>query len=263
MYNLIKQNREIIFLLVRREFLQRSRGSILGVGWNIITPILTVLVFGLVFGQIFQQKWGNSNVEGGINFAVPLFVGLVCFNFFSEVVTRSSSLISAHSNFIKKVPIQVEILSVIITISSLVFMLFGTAALVVFLPFTDWGFHRTFVWVPVIMIPFVLLTLGLSWTICALGVFLKDISQVLPPIMTAAFFLSPIIYPIDSLSGTLKSVVYMNPITYVVEELRNVLVFGNNPDMSHLTIFYLVSIAIALIGKLIISKLKEEFADEL
>jgi len=253
----------VVWLLVRRELNARHRGSIVGFSWNFISPMLMVIVFAAVFGQIFQQKWGQQEVGGGLNFAIPLFIGLLIFNFYSEVLVRSCSIIQNNSIYIKKVPFKVEILNVANLIAALIVLLFGIMVLFVLIEFSDWDYSFNALWALLILVPFCLMVLGLSWMLAACSVYVRDIVQILPPVMTASFFLSPVFYPVSSLGGVLKDIVYINPITFVIEEIRQVILNDSAPNFFGLAVYSLISLTILFLGLFLFNRLKKGFADEI
>ena len=121
----------------------------------------------------------------------------------------------------------------------------------------------TALYLPLIFIPLALLILGLSWGLASLGVYLRDISQVIGIFTTVLLFLSPIFYPVNALPEVYQHLLYLNPLTPVIEQTRDVLFFGKTPDFMVLSIYWLATTLIAWLGFVWFQKTRKGFADVL
>ena len=252
----------LIRVSTRREVLGRYQGSLLGLFWSFFTPLFMLAIYTFVFSVVFNARWGTGN-ESRTEFALLLFAGLIVFNIFAECVTRAPSLIIANVNYVKKVVYPLEILPFTIMLSALFHGLVSLAVwmlayLVLFgLP------HWTVIYLPVILAPFLLFIMGLSWALAALGVFLRDIAQFVTSITSMLMFLSPIFYPMSALPESFRQIVMFNPLAIVIEMVRAVLYFGQTPDFVAIGAYWVVATICAWLGFALFQKTRKGFADVL
>ncbi|QUM83555.1 ABC transporter permease [Moritella sp. 28] len=253
---------ELTKSLTKREIITRYKGSILGVFWSFLTPLMMLAVYSFVFGDILQVKWhaGQDNQQPG-QFALLLFCGLMVFSLFSECINRAPSIITSNVNYVKKVVFPLEILPVVSLLSSLFnFLVSFLVWVIVYIIF--FGIPPlTILLMPLVILPLILLLNGFSYLLSAIGVFVKDVGQVTGLISTALMFLSPVFYPLSSLPSNYLYFAYINPLTLPIEALRSVAFYGQLPDES-IFIFYLpIAILFNIFGYYIFSKTKKAFAD--
>ena len=258
----VLQNNWYLFLqMLKRDIQQRYRGSQLGFIWAFIYPIMMLLVYTFVFGMVMRVKWG---VEGqdNIDFGMILFAGLLCHGFLAEVFIGAVGLISGNHQYVKKVVFPLEILSLVSIANALFHMLLGLLMLVVIFLLTGGTLHWTIIFVPIVIAPLVVFLLGASWFISVLGVYLRDLSQFMGVLVTILLFLGPIVYPFTAVPETLQAyVLWLNPLTIIVEQLRAVLLFGQLPDWSLLGIYSVLSLLSLLLGAWFFVKTRDGFAD--
>ncbi|MCU0956457.1 MAG: ABC transporter permease [Hydrogenophaga sp.] len=255
------QHRALIGALAKREILVRYKGSIFGVAWSFLTPLLTLLVFTFVFGEIFQARWGGARESGTLDFATALFAGLMVYTFFAEALSRAPSLIVGNPNFVKKVVFPVEILPLTSTLGAAFQLGMAYLLLLLMLQFSQWPVGASVALVPLILLPLIVLTQGLCWLLSALGVFVRDIGQLVQPALTALLFLSPIFYPLSSVPPALQGLFRLNPITYTVEAIRNALLHGTAPDWTTFAAFSALCAAVAWLGFAVFQWTRNGFAD--
>lgn len=254
-------HRTLLRSLVVRDIVGRYKGSVFGVLWSFLTPLLMVLVFTFVFGEIFQARWAGSPNSGGMDFASALFTGLLAYQFLSECLSRAPSLIVANANYVKKVVFPLEILPVVSVIAAVFHLLVAYAILIGLILASHWTLSLTALLVPVVLLPYIALTLGLSWAISSLGVYLRDIGQLIQPALTALLFLSPVFYPLSSVPAALQPVYLANPVTYVSETLRGVLLHQTLPDPLAWLVFTGLSLLVAWLGLSLFQATRKGFAD--
>jgi lipopolysaccharide transport system permease protein len=248
--------------MTRREVVGRYRGSVLGILWSFFNPVFMLTIYTFVFSVVFKAKWGAGS-DSKTDFAMILFAGLIVFNLFSETVTRSPSLILSNVNYVKKVVFPLEILPVVSILSSCFHTLVSIGVLILFRLIVGSGFSLTTVLFPFIIAPLLLLTLGISWFLAALGVYLRDVTQTIGLAMTALMFVSPIFFPITALPEKYRIFVFLNPLSFIIEQGREVLVFSHLPDVRGLLIYYAVGCVTALLGFAWFQKVRTGFADVL
>ncbi len=257
------QNRQLIVQMIRQEVMGRYKGSVLGLVWSFLNPVFMLVVYTFVFSVVFKARWGIGGEESKTQFAVVLFVGMIVHGLFAEVLNRAPSLILSNVNYVKKVVFPLDILPVIAmsaalfhTVISLVVLL---TAFVVFNGYLHW----TAVLTPFVLLPLVILTLGLSWMLASLGVFLRDVGQTIGIITTVMLFLAPVFYPVTMLPEELRPWLMANPLTFIIEQAREVLIWGHSPDWTGLGIYTLVAIVVAWAGYAWFQKTRKGFADVL
>lgn len=254
------RHRGLIKELVKREVIGRYKGSFMGILWSFFNPIFMLTVYTFVFSVVFKARWSaNSDSKG--EFALVLFSGLIIFNIFAECINKAPTVILYNANYVKKVVFPLEILP-FVSLGAALFH--GLISLLVWLAVYIFLFGPppvTALYLPLIILPFSLFVLGLSWTLSALGVYLRDISQFIGIVTTAILFMSPIFYPISSIPESYRQLLYMNPLTWVIEEGRNVLFWGAAPNPTVLSICTVSAIMIAWFGFALFQKTRKGFAD--
>jgi lipopolysaccharide transport system permease protein len=256
------RNRELISSLITREVVGRYRGSFMGILWSFFNPVFMLLVYTFVFSIVFKARWNIAN-DSKTEFALVLFSGLLVFNLFAECVGRAPSLILSNTNYVKKVVFPLDVLPWVTMGSALFHTLISLMvwfiAYVIFFGVP----HVTSLWLPLIILPLVLFTMGVSWALASLGVFLRDVSQFIGTVITISMFLSPIFYPATALPEEYRSLLFFNPLTPAIEMTRDVLYWGKQPDWSMLAVYMAVSAAIAWLGFAWFQKTRKGFADVL
>lgn len=258
----LRRNRELIQALVRREVLGRYQGSVLGLAWSFLHPLFMLAVYTFVFSVVFQARWpggGDSQVE----FALVLFTALLAFGIFAECVGRAPGLVLGNPNYVTKVVFPLEVLPVVSLLSAL---FHASVGLLVWL-----GFHllvrglppATALLLPLALAPLLLMTLGLSWLLASLGVFLRDVSQVVGVLTTTLMFLTPIFYAVSAVPPEYQVVMQANPLTPVIEQVRDVMLWGRGLDWAAWGLQMLLSSLLAWAGFAWFQATRKGFADVL
>lgn len=256
-------NRQLIWQMSRREVVGRYRGSVMGLAWSFFNPLLMLLVYTFVFSVVFKARWGVGVGESKTQFAIILFVGMIVHGLFSEVLLRAPTLIISNVNYVKKVVFPLEILPAVSMGAALFHSLISLLVLLIVFAMFNGFVHWTIIYLPLVLIPLVILTLGVAWILASLGVFLRDVSQTIGIITTILMFLAPVIYPVTSVPENLRPLLMMNPISFIIVQAREVLIWGHGPDWLGFVIYTLVAVAIAWIGYIWFQKTRKGFADVL
>jgi len=246
--------------LVEREFVARYRGFVLGVLWYLIVPVLTLAMYTLVFTKIFPARWAGT---GTMSFALLFFVGLIIFTVFMETVNRCVGLMKENQNYIKKVVFPVEVLPVVVIIVAMInAMISSVAALGMY--WLIFGVPPlTALLLPLMILPLILFSLGFGFFLSSLGVFIRDIGQIVTLMSTFLLFLSPIFYPLSVVPAVLRPYIYLNPLTSILEQTRGVLFRAELPDWTQYSISLTASLLIVWFGYAWFMKTKKAFADVL
>lgn len=257
----IWKNRGLVYQLTQRDISGRYRGSTMGVAWSFITPLLMLAVYTFVFSVIFKSRWGEGEQTGKAQFAIVLFVGMIVHGLFAEVVNRAPGLIQSNVNYVKKVVFPLEILP-LVTIGTALFHAFIS---ILVLAVVIVAFNESLAWtviliVPVLM-PLTVLTLGLAWFLASLGVYLRDIGQITTIITTILLFLSPVFFPISAVPKEFQVLIGLNPLTFIINQARNVLVWGNQPDWVGLLLYTAIASLAAWLGFAWFQRTRKGFSD--
>lgn len=259
----IWQQRDLLWQLVQRQVKTTYSGSMLGVFWALVRPLLLLAVYTFVFGTVFKVTFFTNRSSGTIEFALVLLAGLSLFTVFADMLARSPSLIVGNANFVKKVVFPLDLL-IVAELGSVLFH-FGLSmtVFVVFFAIHKGGIPLTALYAPVVILPFLAMTLGVAWFVSAAAVYFRDIGQITGVIISVLMFLSPIFFPISAVPEAVRDLIAFNPISYVVETVRNLFFAGLPPDLAGLGQQYLLSFVVMWLGWAWFQATRRGFADVL
>lgn len=256
------KHRSLIRQLVTREFAQRYRGSLLGPVWAVLTPLIMVTMFTFIFGVIFPSRWGTGPTTTQ-DFAIVFLCGLLVHGLFAEVIARAPGLITSNPNYVKRVIFPLEALPFIAVATAAINAGIGLTIVIL----ANLIFNQTLYWttllLPIIIGPYLLLVAGMVFFISALGVYVRDIQQFIALIVTATLFMTPIFYPIEAVPEAYRALLYWNPLTFVVEAARGLILFGRIPSLNGLAMYWLISLGVLWAGFAWFQKTRSGFADVL
>ncbi len=253
------RNRYLLGQLIKRDVLLRYRGAMFGVLWIFLSPLIMLAIFAFVFGHIFQARWPQQDL--GIPFWLILYSGLIVFNVFAEAVSRSPSSVRGYPSFVKKIIFPVSILPLVPLGAGLVHGLFNFLILLAVLGWTG-NLHGQILMFPLLLIPVLLLASGLSWFLAAWGVFIKDMTQIVPLFVQMLMFLSPVFYPVSAVPEVLRPLYLHNPLGAVIESARAVSI-GTAILWSPWLVALAIGVLAAIFGYAFFQHSREEFADAL
>ncbi len=258
------RNRKLIAKMAKREVIGRYKGSVMGLAWSFFNPVFMLVVYTFVFSEIFKSRWGGiGGDESKTQFAVLLFVGLIVLNLFSEVLNRAPGLILSNVNYVKKVVFPIEILPVIAMGTTLFHSFVSLGVLLIAVIFFNGFLSWTVMFIPFVLLPIVILSLGLSWMLASLGVFLRDVGQTISIITTVLMFLSPVFYPVTAVPERFRPFIMANPLTFIIEQARGVLIWGHVPNWTGLGIYTLLATIVVWAGYAWFQMTRKGFADVL
>jgi lipopolysaccharide transport system permease protein len=255
-------NRSLISKLAKREVLGRYRGSLLGLAWSFFTPAVMLIVYTFFFGVVFPARWPSATGSTG-EFALVLFAGLIVFNLFAECVNRAPILIVGNVSFVKKIIFPLDILSWVSLASGLFHAAVSLVVWLLFYVLIIGVPHPEILLVPIALLPFMLVLLGLGWLLGSLGVFLRDVSQVVAPLTVAFMFLSPIFYPLETLKGVMHTLVSASPLTFAIESVRGLMMWGRDVSWDIWLVQLIFALLFAGLSFAWFQKTKKGFADVL
>jgi lipopolysaccharide transport system permease protein len=257
------RHRYLLGQIIRREVVGRYRGSMFGLAWSFLNPLLLLLAYTFVFGLVFKSSWGDGHSGSVAEFALTIFCGMIPFNMMSETLGRAPTLMSGHANYVKKVVFPLEILPLGLLGAAAVHAMISIFILLIGVAFLMGGISPTILYYPIVILPLLLLVAGLSWLLASLGVFLRDLQQIVVLLLQLLMFLSPIFYPASRLPDALRDVANLNPLTQVLENSRRVLLWRQAPEWQAWGVWMVVGLTCAYLGYAWFRKTRHAFADVL
>lgn len=229
-------NRQLLWRLSEREVIGRYRGSLLGWAWTILNPLLMLAVYTFVFSTVFNARWPSAQAQGHSGFALNLFAGLIVFNLIAECIGKAPILILSSPNYVKKVVFPLELLGASAVASAVFHACTSVVVLIVFQILANGYVPVTLIFLPMVWLPLVLGCLGTCLCLSALGVYLRDLPQLVNVFLSILMYLSAIFYPLSALPEKWQPFLGANPIAIVIEQTRTVLINGSFPSTLYLCI---------------------------
>ena len=256
------RHRDLVVQMTERDTRSRYRGSAGGIFWSVANPLLMLAVYVVFFSQVFSSKW-SAGAGPTPDFALTLFVGLLIHGFFSEALLRGPGLIVTQPNLVQRVVFPLELLPVIAIGSALFHLLIGWGVWLAFHVLLRGLPPATALLFPLVVLPLALLTLGVTWALASLGVYLRDVGHIVPVIGSVLLFASPVFYPLDALAPPFREIVMLSPLTLPIVMAREVLLFGRLPDFADYAIYFAIAFSVAWLGFAWFQGTRKGFADVL
>lgn len=262
-FRLCIEKRNLITMLTKREIASRYRDTYIGIIWSFVTPLMLIAIFSFVFSSIMKFKFDTGNSDLTVNYTLFIFVGLIIHSFFSETIGKMTTIILDNLPYVKKIFFHTEILIFVQVLSGLVHLFISLLLVIIFNWYLQGELSGYILYAPIVIMPFAITTLGLSFILCSASVFYRDIHQVMGSVLTGVLFCSTVFYPISSVPDSLRVLFMINPITVPIEQLRLVIFYSSEPNYVHLFCSYFVAIFILSIGLRVFSSKKMSFIDVL
>ncbi|WED42827.1 ABC transporter permease [Legionella cardiaca] len=255
------RHRDLTYQLIKRDILNKYRGSFMGLLWVILSPLLMLGLYTFTFGIILRARW--PGVTDSLMYALLVYVGLSIFNFFSECLNRAPNLIVSNPNLVKKIIFPLEIYPWVIIGSAGFFAIINSLILCFFCFLKLGTIHFGILLLPLLYLPLIFLTLGLCWFLCSAGVYFRDISHMMGFILQIIMYLSPIFYSTLNLPPALQKFLFISPLTYIIEQARGIIIFGNAFNWSSFIVYCCIGLGFAVLGFVWFQKTRDGFADVL
>ncbi len=255
----IWRSRSLIRSMVHRDIMGRYRGSFGGMFWTVLNPLLLMLTYTFVFGVVLRTRFGGDPSRAG--FVLYFLAGMLPWLPFSEAAGRAPFVMMEHRNFVKRLVFPLETLPVNLAASGLITQAFALIVFLAILIAARGAVPLSALWIPVLIVPQVLFTLGVCWFLAALGVYVRDLGQISGFVLTLWFFLTPICYPEASLPAEAMGALSKNPLFVLVRGYRTILLEGGTPAFGPLWKLWLISAAVFILGHAWFYKLRRTFAD--
>lgn len=249
--------------LVSQELAVRYRGTLLGRAWPFLMPLIMLAVYGFVFGAVFRARWPGLAEGDHLGFALNLFIGLLVHGLLAESVGQAPALLQQNSNFVRKIVFPLPVLVAVPLGSALFHMLLGLALVVVVNGIWGTGMHWQWLAAPLILLPYLAMLLGISLAFAALGVYLRDLAQMVTVLVMMALFTGAVFFPRSMVPPVLARAVDINPISWPTEALRGAILHGQWPATSTLAAYSLAGVVVLMAGAWIFRALRPGFADVL
>lgn len=261
-FDALSRHASLTWELAKRDVLGRYRGASFGLLWSLISPLMMLLIYTFAFGTVMGSRW--PEVESGrASFSIMLFAALIVHGFFAECLTRSPMLVAGQPNFVKRVVFPLELLPWPLVLSAAFHAITNLAVFLALQAWLDGAVQLTALWFPLVLAPLLLLALAMAWILAALGVYLRDIGQVTPLASVALLFLSTAMVPPSVVPVDYQWVFALNPLSFIMDQSRAVLIGGVAPDFAGLGFYAGIAFALAAIARLFFLRLRRGFADVL
>ncbi len=253
----LRQHWHLLLIMSWRDVVGRYRGSLMGMFWTFVTPLLLLLIYTFVFTVVFKARWDvETGEQGKATFAIVLFVGMIIHGFMAEILTRAPGLMLGNANYVKT-----PCLPLTLFLSALFHFAISIGVLLLAMIVLGHPLHLTILLLPLTLLPIVPLLLGIAWGLSSIGVYLRDIGHLTGLISTVLLFLSPIFFPASALGEPYQQLMALNPLTVIIEQSREVVLWGRLPDVGALAMYSVVSCFLGWCGLVLFQKGRKGFAD--
>ena len=256
-------HRQLIYGMIRREIQVKYKDSLIGLGWAFFTPLFMLGIYTFVFSEVFKSRWNNAIPTSKADFAIMLFAGLMVYTFFAECLLKGPQIITSNTNYVKKIVFPLEILPFIAIGVSLFQLLISCLVLLVAQFLVKGSVPVSALLFPIVLIPLIISTAGILWILSAVGVYLRDVGQLVAVLTSVLMFLSPIFYPVSSLPPQFQTWLRLNPLTNIIEQARGVLIEGDSISWTQYLMSLAPSLVVFFIGYMLFQKARKGFADVL
>jgi len=257
------RKRWLLKYFVQRQVTRSYRRSYLGLAWTILGPLIWVFFLTLVFSEVIGIRFRVVQSDPTLNFGLFLYCGLLPFMAFSEALNKGMNSIRSNSGLVQKVLFPVELLPFTNALASLIDKIFGIGALLLIVLVLEHRVHWEVLLLPLIMVVQLLFILGLTYMMAVIGTYVPDMGEVIRPFIRGTFFITPILWPPERLPENLRWIEDYNPLAYLVEAYRAMILEGTLPGGLATLYFTLFSLALFCVGFGLFVRLKHGFADQL
>ncbi|HDY8106578.1 TPA: ABC transporter permease [Vibrio vulnificus] len=255
-----KENRQLFRTMVRREVKAKYQGTLLGFLWNLVTPLMMLAIYSTVFLTVFKAKWHLSATEQA-DYGLMLFVGILTHTYMAEVLTTTSNVIRNNSNLVKKVRFPVAMLPMISVCSAGVNYLFGLILAFAYGAVNHYVADYSYlIYLPFVLLIYVITLTAIAYLVAALGLFIRDVAQMMPVLITVLLFTSTVFFSAQSAPEELAKVLYLNPISPIADAIRSIL-YGQMPNVTQLLILGLISMVCGWVTYKFFGRLRPSFSD--
>lgn len=261
MFASLQRNHQLIVQMTKRDVISRYRGSLIGLAWSFFNPLLMLATYTFVFSTVFKARWGAGVEDTRAGFAAILFVGVIIHGLLAECVIKAPGLVLGNVSYVKRVVFPLEVLPWVAMGSSLFHAFVSLMVLLVAQLALGHAIPWTAILFPVVVLPLVFVAMGFGWLLAATSVFVRDIGMVTGVFTTILMFLAPVFYPLSALPPQFRPWLQLNPLTFIIEQGRGVLIAGVLPDWAGLALYATFALAFAWLGFFWFQRTRNGFAD--
>lgn len=259
MITLLK-NTGLIFNLTKRDVESRYRGTSLGIVWSLLNPVIMLSIYSFIFGFVFKAKWGSATTD---NYTLIMFTGLLIHGFIAECIGKATTIYVYNVSYVKKVLFPLESLCWVSVFGALFQFLMSCIVFAIFCIILQQPVSLMTLLVPVVISPLIVLSYSISLFLSSLGVYVRDMGQIVAVVIALMLFMSPIFYPITAVPEQYRMLIYINPLTFIVESLRDIVLYAKLFSLEGYAIYWGISIVLYFLAMAWFKKLKRGFADVL
>ena len=260
---IVLQHKSLLWQMIIRNVAGRYRGSMLGLVWSFVQPLMMLCVYTYVFSVIFKSRWGVDTGDSRGAFAIIMFCGMTLYNIFCESINMACGVVAWNPNFVKKVIFPLEVLPLAQTGACFILGTVWFVLLFLGVIFIYGKLSFTMLLLPLILLPLFLFTLGIAFFTASLGVYVRDTPYVVQVILQILFFMTPIFYPVQAVPPEFRWPLRVNPLTILIDEARKIFLYGQLPNWKFLGLAFVVSLIVLQLGFVWFNKTKKGFADVL
>jgi ABC-type polysaccharide/polyol phosphate export permease len=257
------ERRWLIKYFVQRQMAQGYKGSYLGLVWAFLGPLMMVAMFTVIFSEVIGIRFREVTGDSSLNFGLFLYCGLVPFLAYQQALTQGVNVIRRNSDLVQKVVFPMEILPLTTVLTSLLQNAFGLGALMLVLVVLEQRLEWTILLLPLVVVPQLLLTLGLSYLMAVAGTYVPDVRETLRTFIRATFWITPILWPAGRVPERFSFLVDYNPLAFLVGAYRALILDGELPGAMASIYFSLFAVAVFGVGFVVFNRVKHNFADQL
>lgn len=254
------RNRQLFRRVLSRDILSMVRGSVLGLAWVVVIPLVLVAIYTFVFGVVLPSTW-SAETRSPLEVPLIFFAGLTVFGFFMEVITRAPNVIRDNSVYVKKIVFPLDILAWMLAGTAMFKLLINFTLLLLFLLLLTGGIPAKVLLVPVLLAPFVVMTVGLAWIAAAIGAYIRDLPHAIQALTPILMFVSPIFYAVQQVPESVRAVYLFNPLTFVLEGIRSLLFFDTVFPLRGLALYTVAALLVYAAGYVFFQRLRPGFSD--
>ncbi|HVX82802.1 MAG TPA: ABC transporter permease [Devosiaceae bacterium] len=251
---------ELFRRVLLRDLESTFRGSVLGLLWIVLIPLVMVALYTFVFGVVLKSAWVAQSTSP---LEVPLiyFTGLTISGFFLEVINRAPNFIRQHTSYVKKVIFPLDLLDWVLVGTALVKLAISFILLAAFLAIVEQRLPLEVIWVPVLVVPLAVMLVGVAWILSAIGTYVRDLGHALTIISPVIMFVTPVFYSLDQVPEVARGAYLVNPLTFVLEQARAILFFGAGVDWAGYAGYWVAAVIVFWLGFQFFSRARSGFAD--
>ena len=262
MLRIILRNKYLVKKLIVRDIKTKYKGSVLGMFWSWIVPIMMLAVYTFVFSEVFQARW-SVDTNDKYQFAMTMFCGLSVFNVMAETMNRSTGLIMQNTNYVKKVMFPLELLPFVTVITAMFNCVVSLVILIVARLVIYKSISPMVLLLLPALIPILIISVGVGLFLSSLSVFLRDMGSIISVIVAVLMYATPVFYSSAAVPEKYRLISNLNPLTYIIENVRRIILYDEWINLQWYISSLITALVFYAIGLLVFKRSKEGFADVL